>query len=163
MVKLAVYKFFSDVRFAQHHRVLCTTHHLLRLTYYYCDMSDQTYQASYDGTISWDLIFNYDNSTNSGTIREKLTITTTESLDYTSFEQTFNETVRKELEKNHVGSEVGASYEGITAKLDASIDISTEITDTLQETTSSTFKSNYSKTTTYERDGECGSYRCSPM
>ena len=121
-------------------------------------MSDQTYQASYDGTISWDLIFDYDNSTNSGTIREKVTITTTESLEYTEFEQSFNETVRKELEKEHVGSEVGASYEGITAKVDASIEVSTEITDTVQETTSSSFKSNYSKTTTYEREGECTVY-----
>ena len=115
-------------------------------------MSDQTYQVTIDGTISWDLIFDLDNTTNSGTIQDKITITTTESLEYTSFEQSFNETVRKELEKNHVGSEAGASYEGITAKVDASIDVSTEITDTLQETTSTTFKSNYSKTTTYERN-----------
>jgi hypothetical protein len=117
-------------------------------------MADKTYQVTIDGTISWDLIFDYDNSTNSGTIREKLTITTTESLEYTQFEQSFNETVRKELEKEHVGSEVGASYEGISAKVDASIDVSTEITDTLQQTTSSTFKSNYSKTVTYERESK---------
>ncbi|KAI0696248.1 hypothetical protein BC835DRAFT_1543701 [Cytidiella melzeri] len=121
-------------------------------------MSDETYQATVDGTVSWDLIFDYDNSTNSGTIRESVTITTTESIEFTAFEQTFNETIRKELEKEHVGTEVGASYEGISAKVDASIDISSEVSDTLQETTSTTFKSNYSKTTTYLRDITVGPY-----
>ncbi|KAI0091202.1 hypothetical protein BDY19DRAFT_689153 [Irpex rosettiformis] len=121
-------------------------------------MSDQTYQATIEGTISWDLIFNYDNSTNSGTIREKLTITTTKVLEYTTFKQSFNETIRKELEESHTGR-VGASYEGVTAKLlEASTDISTEIADTLRETTSTMFKSNYSKTTTYERDVTVGPY-----
>ncbi|KAI0696445.1 hypothetical protein BC835DRAFT_1271922 [Cytidiella melzeri] len=115
-------------------------------------MSDQTYQVSVDGTLSWDLIFNYDNSTNSGAIRESIMITTVESVEFTAFEQTFNETVRKELEKEHVNTEVGASYEGINSKIDASIDVSSEVNDTLRQTTENTFKSNYSKTTTFQRD-----------
>lgn len=117
-------------------------------------MAAPQHQVDIDAELSWVLLFNYDNSDNTGTIREKVTVQTTETIDYSTYEKEFNSNVRTELQKEHVGSEVGASYEGISAKVEASIDVSTEVTDTLEQTTESTFKSSYSKTTSYERDSE---------
>ena len=116
-------------------------------------MSTPQYTVTIEGQISWTLLWNYDNSTNSGTIKDKVTVKTSESVDYTSFEKTFNSTVRDELKKGHVGAEIGVSYAGITAKVESGIDVSEEVTETLEATTESTFKSNFTKESQYERDG----------
>ena len=98
-------------------------------------MTDTEYTIELDATISWDLLFNYDNSDNTGEIHEKVTVNTTETIDYTSYEKDFNSSVRQQVEKGHTGAETGVTYEGITAKVEASIDVSNEVTDTLERTT----------------------------
>lgn len=117
-------------------------------------MAAPQYTVTVNGELSWVLLFNYDNSNNNGTIREKVTVETSETIAYTTYEKEFNSTVRTDLQKAQVKTELGAAYEGISAKVDASIDVSTEVTDTLEHTTESTFKSSYSKNTSYERDSE---------
>ena len=113
--------------------------------------SDRTYTVTIEGTLSWDLVYDYSSYGNTITIHDERTIITTASIDYAAFKQTFNEAARKELEKKHAASQFeGASYEAIA--LDEPIistAISSEILETLYQTTSSTFNSNYNKTASH--------------
>lgn len=112
------------------------------------------YTASIEGTISWNLIFDYDNTDNNGTIRDKLNVTTSESIQYEVFETSFNRTVRSDLQRRQTG-EIGASYKALLAKVNyETADVSSEIIETIEATTTTTFKANLSKTRTYERDSE---------
>ena len=120
-------------------------------------MSNEAYQITLDGTITWNLIFHYDNFDTDDVIRKQLTIITLESVEYTAFKHDFNDTVRKKLQdRAGTGSNAGASYDVVSVKLsDGIIGMSPEIVSTLQATASASFKSDHSKTTTYKHEGKC--------
>lgn len=118
-------------------------------------LSMAEYTASLEGTISWSLICDYDNTGNNGTIRDKLSLMTSESIQYEVFKTSFNRTIRSDLRRRKTGG-VGASYKALLAKVDyASADLSTEMIETIEATTTTTFKANLSKTRSYERNSEC--------
>ena len=96
------------------------------------ERSNSIYQVSIEGTISWDLICNYDNIYNNGGIRNECSITSTASINHDIFKRGFNEAVRKELNGRH---EENASYEILSlVKLDRCLHLSTEISEALQRT-----------------------------
>ncbi|KAI0766777.1 hypothetical protein BC629DRAFT_1596279 [Irpex lacteus] len=116
------------------------------------------YTASLEGTISWSLICDYDNTGNNGTIRDKLSLMTSESIQYEVFKTSFNRTIRSDLRRRKTGG-VGASYKALLAKVDyASADLSTEMIETIEATTTTNFKANLSKTRSYERNMLVGPY-----
>ena len=118
-------------------------------------MSNEAYQVTLDGTVTWDLIFHYDNFDTDDIVRKQLTIVTLESVEYTAFKQDFNGTVREKLQdRAGTGSNAGASYDVVSVKLsDGIIGMSPEIVSTLQATASASFKSDRSKATTHKHEG----------
>ena len=120
-------------------------------------MSNEAYQVTLDGTVTWDLIFHYDNFDTDDIVRKQLTIVTLESVEYTAFKQDFNGTVREKLQdRAGTGSNAGASYDVVSVKLpDGIIGMSPEIVSTLQAAASASFKSDHSKATTHKHEGKC--------
>ena len=120
-------------------------------------MSDRNYTATIEGTLSWDLVFSYDNSFNSGSIHDKRTITATASIDYATFKRNFDQDIGKQLTRQYADHPANASYMPVALQKvdtpDTRIGLTPEVFETLQQTASSTFNSDYSKTTTYEREG----------
>lgn len=118
-------------------------------------MADQEYEITIPAQVQWDLLANWDNSENTGTITEKYGVEVTESLSYTQFDKDFNESTRKQLNDKKANTEAGASYEGVDVKVSGSIELSSEATDVIQHTTEITYNKEYLKKTSYERESEC--------
>lgn len=116
-------------------------------------MSTPEYEVNIQGRLSWELVFDYDNTTNNATIKEKIVVHTVESINYTSYLKNFNALTRRNLaETNHASAEIGGSFKAFTASVDWD-DTSSEVTDTVEKTTEVSFRGDYRKETTYEREG----------
>lgn len=98
------------------------------------------YTVEVQGKITWDLVWNYDNSDNDGSIVETREYKTEQRVTYSVFNREFSENTRKDLNAANVGAELGASYAGISAKLTSSVESSSEITEALQRTTESKYE-----------------------
>ncbi|KAI0265965.1 hypothetical protein BC834DRAFT_824277 [Gloeopeniophorella convolvens] len=110
------------------------------------------------GKFVWELVFQYDNSGNSGTIEHTYSVEIVESYSSSQFLKSVSETTTKLSESNEVSTEVGASYGPVSASLKYSYTNSKEITDVLQNTTQSQIDQSQTTTTTETRSYTVGPY-----
>ncbi|KAG5731128.1 hypothetical protein E4T56_gene5125 [Termitomyces sp. T112] len=83
----------------------------------------------------WELVFDYDNSGNSGEIVHSYEYTTSGSYTSTTFNETVTEEARKLVESGSIQLQSGASYGPVSASVEAGFSTSTEVNNMLQYTT----------------------------
>lgn len=118
------------------------------------------YNIILTGQLEWDLIFDYDNTNNSGSIQLYTEVTTSEYVYYSTFDSAISTTSRTEIESAGAAAEVGASYAGVSAKVSTNIAVSSEVTDALTQTVQNTMQSSYNRTITSSRQSMCCSLHC---
>ncbi|KAI0265966.1 hypothetical protein BC834DRAFT_159647 [Gloeopeniophorella convolvens] len=87
------------------------------------------------GKLAWELVFQHDNSNNSGSIVYAGSVKLVKSYSSSQFLKHISETTAKLSESNQVSTEAGASYGPVSASLKYPHANSTHITDMLQDIT----------------------------
>ncbi|KAG5644039.1 hypothetical protein DXG03_009191 [Asterophora parasitica] len=83
----------------------------------------------------WNLVFDYDNSDNTGSIVQAYTVKTSGSYTSKTYMQSVSETTQKTAEAHSIDIEAGASYGPISASIKNSNNWSKEVSDMLTNTT----------------------------
>ncbi|KAF5380138.1 hypothetical protein D9615_006302 [Tricholomella constricta] len=97
-------------------------------------MSDLTIEVK--AQFHWNLVFDYDNTGNTGSIVQEYKIKMSGSYTSKTYMETVSSNTRKFAESNEIELATGASYGPVSANLKNTSHTSKEVTDMLQNTTS---------------------------
>ncbi|KAG5644033.1 hypothetical protein DXG03_009185 [Asterophora parasitica] len=95
-----------------------------------------TIEIAIKSKFRWNLIFDYDNSDNSGSIVHEFKFTMSGSYSSKKYMETVSVTTRKTAESHGLELQTGASYGPFSASINNSSNSSKELTDMLSNTTS---------------------------
>ncbi|KAI0262621.1 hypothetical protein BC834DRAFT_890984 [Gloeopeniophorella convolvens] len=108
------------------------------------------------GKFIWELVFDYDNSGNSGEIEHKYSVTIAESYNSSDFLKTISQTTQKLTQSHEVSAEAGVSYGPASASLKYSYNNTKEVSDMLERTTSRQVDQKFDRTSTETRTYKVG-------
>jgi len=119
-------------------------------------MAPEKYTVQVEGRIFWKLVFEYDNTDNSGEIRQEISTDIVKSYKSSTFREDVSKVTHSYLEKIGVSTEAGASYGPVSAKVSASYENSKEINDLMETTTRSQTETTVESKVTIKRSYTVG-------
>ncbi|KAG6872773.1 hypothetical protein C0995_006693 [Termitomyces sp. Mi166 len=110
------------------------------------------------GRYTWELVFDYDNSGNSGEITHSYEFIRSGSYSSTTFNETVSSEARKLAESGSIQLETGASYGPVSASVAVGYETSNEVNTMLENTTSVQSEQTVSWSVKETREYTVGSY-----
>ncbi|EAU83104.1 hypothetical protein E4U22_004464 [Claviceps purpurea] len=106
--------------------------------------------------VYWELVFDYDNSSNTGEITQSYTVKISQTSTRSTFASEVSTTTIDTLTKNNQEVDVGASYGAISANVSASWEHSEEVNNMLEKTTQTSTEDTYTVETEETRSYTIG-------